>query len=90
MIFGLAGLLVLVATMQSAAGAAGPARLLPPLNDGGIDVGGQFVTPNGGLASASVTFAAPSISCTSADVAHGAELVDGVFTENLRTYCPDR
>ena len=86
MIFGLAGLLVLAATMLSAAGADGSPRLVHPLNDGGSDVGGQFVTPNGGLASTSVTFAVPSISCTSTDVAHGAELQDGVFTENLRTY----
>jgi hypothetical protein len=89
LIIGLAGLLVLGATMLSAAGvadAAGQPRLVHPLNEGGIDVGGQFVTPNGGLASASVTFAIPSISCTSSDVAHGAELADGVFTENLRTY----
>ncbi len=41
---------------------------------------GYQATPNGGLASASVTFTVPTISCTATDEADGAEVDSGVYS----------
>jgi hypothetical protein len=43
---------------------------------------GYQATPTGGLASASVTFAVPTISCTATDTADNAAFNTGVFTDS--------
>ncbi len=47
---------------------------------------GYQATPTGGLASASVTFTVPAVSCTAADKADGAEEWNGVYTDTLQSY----
>jgi hypothetical protein len=47
---------------------------------------GYQATPSGGLASASVTFTVPVISCTPADKSHLANEWNGVYTDKLKTY----
>jgi hypothetical protein len=55
---------------------------------------GYQATPSYGLASASVTFTVPTITCTATDSADSAILNNGVYTDNLYTeafvydYCP--
>ena len=80
----------------SAAGAAGAAPLpqlakppagVQPLAAGSSPyLAGYQATPTGGLASASVTFTVPKISCTKADKKKGAEEWNGVYTDSLSTY----
>jgi hypothetical protein len=50
------------------------------------NVAGYDVTPSGGLASASVTFTVPAITCSASDKTEGAEMFDGVYTFTLKTY----
>jgi hypothetical protein len=47
---------------------------------------GYRATPTGGLASASVTFTVPKISCTTADGKHSAAEWNGVYTDTLLSY----
>jgi hypothetical protein len=49
-------------------------------------VAGYSVEPSGGLASASVTFTVPTISCTRSDDTTGAYQEDGVYTLDLSIY----
>lgn len=46
-------------------------------------VAGYQAAPSGGLASASVTFTVPAISCTASDIANNAAMYTGVFTNTL-------
>jgi hypothetical protein len=80
----------------SAAGAAGtapppqlarPSAGVHPLAAGSSAyLGGYQATPTGGLASASVTFTVPKISCTTTDKNKTAEEWNGVYTDSLKTY----
>ena len=71
----------------AAAGAAGNAsRFERPLGaSASTYLAGYQVTPSGGLASASVTFTVPAISCTAKDIADGAIEWTGVYTDTLET-----
>jgi hypothetical protein len=76
----------------SGAGAAGTVpKLVKPTN--GIEAAGASTylsgyqaTPTGGLASASVTFTVPTITCSAALKASGAGQWEGVFTDSLSAY----
>jgi hypothetical protein len=91
---GLAALGAATLGFASAAGAAGaapavaqtPAGVHPLGASSSPDIAGYQDTPTGGLASASVTFTVPKISCTTADTNKGAEEWNGVFTNSLSTY----
>jgi hypothetical protein len=62
------------------------AAALPPSAGASTYLAGYQVTPSGGLASASVTFTVPSITCTGNDKKTGAKMFDGVYTDSLATY----
>ncbi len=87
----LAGAAVLaLATLVStyAAGAAGNAPRLEKVSAiadaiSSDSVAGYQAVPAGGLASASVTFTVPAISCTPTDKTDGASVESGVFTTNM-------
>ena len=79
------------ASAVGAAGVAGVARttqsLEKPLGASPSDsFAGYQSTPNGGLASASVTFTVPKITCTKSEEAAGAEVWSGAFTSSLQAY----
>jgi hypothetical protein len=87
---GLAALSVGTLGFASGAGAAGAAPLARPLaieaagrSNG---VAGYYVTPTGGLASASVTFTVPTITCTTSDDSKAAVQYEGVYTLALDVY----
>ena len=74
LVAGMAALAVATLGFASAAGAAGNApRLDKPSGIDGASssgyLGGYQATPTGGLASASVTFTVPTVSCTPTDIA---------------------
>jgi hypothetical protein len=88
---GLAALAVGAIGFASAAGATGRPRL--PARPLTIDaasasnyLAGYRLAPSGGLASASVTFTIPTISCPGTDPSKGALQYDGVYTDTLATY----
>ncbi len=88
LVAGAAALAVVTLGFTSAAGAVGNTPSLA--KPSGIEaassstyVAGYLATPNGGLASASVTFTVPTISCTAADKGEDATLEPGVFTDTL-------
>ena len=93
---GMAALAAATLGFASAAGAAGTAPLpqlarpsagVHPLAAGSSAyLGGYQATPTGGLASASVTFTVPKISCTTTDKNKTAEEWNGVYTDSLNTY----
>jgi hypothetical protein len=91
---GLAALGAATLGVASAAGAAGtapavaqtPAKAHPLGASSSADIAGYQATPTGGLASASVTFTVPKISCTPADTNKGAEDWNGVFTNSFSAY----
>jgi hypothetical protein len=88
---GLAALSVGTLGFASGAGATGPtplsARPLTVEGAGTSDgLAGYLVAPTGGLASASVTFTVPTITCSSAEKADGAAQYDGVYTLSLDIY----
>ena len=64
-----------------AGAAAAPAAVASTASDSSYLAGYQ-VAPTGGLASASVTFKVPAITCTSADDSAGAEVFLGVSIDN--------
>ena len=75
----------------SAAGAVGTTpRLEKPSGIEGASpslyLAGFRATPNGGLASASVTFTVPAISCTATDKADGADVETGVYTDTFDVF----
>ena len=87
---GMAALAVATLGFSSAAAAAGTApRLERPsvIEDASSSsyFAGYQATPNGGLASASVTFTVPTISCTATDKSDGAAEWTGVYTDTLET-----
>jgi hypothetical protein len=87
---GLAALSVGALGFAASAGAAGPAPLARPLTIQGVGtsngVAGYYSGPTGGLASASVTFTVPKITCTTSDNSKGAIQYDGVYTLALDVY----
>ena len=72
----------------SAAGAAGNApKLVKPLGASpSTYLAGYQDTPTGGLASASVTFTVPKITCTTSDKNKSAIEWNGVYTDSLQAY----
>ncbi len=87
----LAALSVGTLGFASGAGAAGAAPLSSrplTIEAAGTSngVAGYLVAPTGGLASASVTFTVPTISCTSADKADDATQSEGVYATALDIY----
>src|SRR6202042_2194181 len=85
---GMAAISVATLGFASAAGAAGVARTPqkgenPSVAGSSTTVAGYQTTPNGGLASASVTFTVPKITCTATDKADGATMWSGVYTSTL-------
>ncbi len=87
---GMASLAVATLGFASAAGAAGNALRFenPSVLQGASSssyLAGYQATPNGGLASASVTFTVPTVSCTATDRADGAIEWTGVYTNTLQT-----
>ena len=91
---GVAAIAVATLGFASAAGAAGtaPAIVKPPAGVHPLAAGlstylaGYQATPTGGLASASVTFTVPKISCTTADKNKSAAEWNGVYTDSLNVY----
>lgn len=89
---GLAALAAGTIGFSSVAGAASAApRLARPAAiraDAGTSnyLAGYKVSPTNGLASASVTFTVPSITCSPTDKSQGATQWDGVYTDTLDTY----
>ncbi len=88
---GLAALSVGTLGLASGAGAAGAAPLSTrPLTTEGAGtsngLAGYLVGPTGGLASASVTFTVPKITCSSTDKSDSATQYDGVYTLALDVY----
>ena len=91
---GVAAIAVATLGFASAAGAAGtaPAIVKPPAGVHPLAAGsstylaGYQATPTGGLASASVTFTVPKISCTTADKNKSAAEWNGVYTDSLNAY----
>ena len=86
LVAGMAALAVATLGFASAAGAAGNAPSLqkPSVIEGASASGylaGYQATPTGGLASASVTFTVPTISCTPKEIADGAVEWAGVYTD---------
>ena len=86
---GIAALAVATLGFASAAGAAGNAPRLekPAVIEGASSstyLAGYQAIPNGGLASASVTFIVPALSCTAKD--DGANEWTGVYTDSLQTW----
>jgi hypothetical protein len=82
---GMAALVVATLGFASAAGAAGnaPRWQKPSATEdasSSSELAGYEATPTGGLASASVTFTVPAISCTAADIAKDADVQAGVYT----------
>jgi hypothetical protein len=91
---GVAAIAVATLGFASAAGAAetAPAIVKPPAGVHPLAAGsstylaGYQATPTGGLASASVTFTVPKISCTTADKNKSAVEWNGVYTDSLDAY----
>jgi hypothetical protein len=91
---GLAAIAVATLGFSSVAGAAGaaPPVVKPPAGAQTLAAGssaylaGYQATPTGGLASASVTFTVPKISCTAADKKKSAIVWNGIYTDSLSTY----
>ncbi len=88
---GMAALAVSTLGFASAAGAAGttPSLVKPSgieAASSSVYLAGYQATPTGGLASASVTFTVPTVSCTPTDIADGAFVQTGVYTDTSRTY----
>lgn len=93
---GMAALAVATLGFAQVAGAAGTAPVKPPagLHSSAIPFGasastyfaGYRATPVGGLASASVTFTVPAISCTANDKADDANGWTGIYTDTNNTY----
>jgi hypothetical protein len=89
-----AGVAALSAGMLGFASAAGAAGVVPhALTPKAIEaasssnfLAGYQVAPTGGLASASVTFTVPKITCTAKDKSKGAIQWDGVYTNTLDTF----
>jgi hypothetical protein len=83
-----AGMATLVVATLAFASTAGAARNAPRWqNPSAIEdassssyLAGYQATPTGGLASASVTFTVPTISCTAKDIDNDAEVQTGVYT----------
>ena len=91
---GMAALGAATLGFASAAGAAGAAPAVPQTPAGvhplgassSTNVAGYQSTPTGGLASASVTFTVPKVSCTTADKTKSAIEWNGVYTTSLSAY----
>jgi hypothetical protein len=89
---GLAAIAVGTLGFTSVASAAAPPVLKPPAGAQTLAAGsstylaGYQATPTGGLASASVTFTVPKISCTTADKTKSAVEWNGVYTDSLDAY----
>jgi hypothetical protein len=87
---GLAALSVGTLGFASGAGAAGGTPLARPLTIQGAGtsngVAGYYFGPTGGLASASVTFTVPKITCTTSDKNKDAIQYDGVYTLSFSVY----
>jgi hypothetical protein len=91
---GAAALAAATLGFASAAGASGtapavtkpPAAVHPLAAGASTYLAGYQATPTGGLASASVTFTVPKISCTTADGKHDAAEWNGVYTDTIKTY----
>ena len=83
----MAALSVATLGFASAAGAAGNASgLEKPLGaSASTYLAGYQATPSVGLGSASVTFTVPAITCTATDIANGAEVGAGVYTDSRLT-----
>ncbi len=91
LVAGMAALAVATLGFASDAGAAGNAPRLekPSVIDGASSssyLAGYQATPTGGLASASVTFTVPAISCTAKDIAQGAFELTGVYTDTTAAF----
>ncbi len=89
LVAGVAALAVATLGFASAAGAAGNApRLEKPSGIEGASssgyIAGNQATPNGSLASASVTFTVPAISCTTTDIADSATEWTGIYTDSSK------
>jgi hypothetical protein len=76
-----------VATLGFASAAGGTeSNLVKPFGaSASTYLAGYQATPTGGLASASVTFTVPTVSCTATDKADGAIEWTGVYTNTLET-----
>ncbi len=88
LIAGMAALTVATLGFASTAGAAGTTPKLdkPSVIEGASSstfLAGYQASPNGGLASASVTFTVPTISCTATDKDDGAAEATGVYTDTF-------
>ena len=91
---GTAAIAVATLGFTSVAGAAAtaPAVVKPPAGAHTAAAGsstylaGYQATPSGGLASASVTFTVPKISCTTADKNKDAVVWNGAYTDSLSAY----
>ncbi len=87
---GLAALSVGTLGFTSVAGAAAGAPLARPLTIQGAGtsngIAGYYFGPTGGLASASVTFTVPKITCTTSDKNKDAIQYDGTYTLALDVY----
>jgi hypothetical protein len=85
LVAGIVALNVATLGIASAAGAAGnapPSQKPSAMEDASSSsyLAGYEATPSGGLASASVTFTVPAVSCTATDIANDAEVQTGVYT----------
>lgn len=90
LVAGIAALTVATVGFVSTAGAAGTTAKLekPSVSEGASSspyLAGYQATPTGGLASASVTFTVPTVSCTATDKADRAIEWTGVYTNTLET-----
>ncbi len=87
-IAGAAALSVATLGFASATGAAGNApKVVKPLGASpSAYLAGYQLTPTGGLASASVTFTVPKITCTTSDKNKSAIEWNGVYTDSLQAY----
>ena len=82
---GMAALSVATLGFASAAGGTTPSLVKPLGASASTYLAGYQATPTGGLASASVTFTVPTVSCTATDKADSAIEWTGVYTNTLET-----
>ena len=82
---GMAALSVATLGFASAAGGTTPSLVKPLGASASTYLAGYQATPTGGLASASVTFTVPTVSCTATDKADSAMEWTGVYTNTLET-----
>ena len=88
LVVAMAALSVATLDFATAASAAGNApRLVNPMGASpSREIAGYEATPTGGLASASVTFTVPKITCSVEDKGYVTQVYSGVFTDPLGAY----